>query len=342
MAMRNVLALFGSTLFAANGWADAPHLDDALVAKSFPMTTSVYVEIGGKPVLERYFPGGGLDVLNDTRSVTKTLVTLAAGLALRDKRLKSLDTPLTDLLKTSSASDPRRREVTLRDAMTMSSALDCDDNEAASPGNEDRMHEQSAWVAWGMNLGLRKDYARDASGRGPFRYCTINAVLAGHAIAAAVGRPIQDYLQTELFGPLGIEKVEWSFSKTGEAMTGGGTRLSTRDLAKLGSLFLNDGKWNGAQILPKGFAATAMTPYRDGNGQRYGLLIWRHAIPTDCGEEPFWYLGGNGGNAVVIVERLKLVAVITRTRYNTDTMWMETGRLLSQYVFNPAACLGTP
>jgi CubicO group peptidase (beta-lactamase class C family) len=319
--------------------ATAP-FDDPDFTKTYPQTTSVYVEIGGTLKVERYFAGGGPDVLNDTRSATKSIVAMAAGIALRDGALNSLDTPLLDLLGKSKVQNdgPLKRAITLRDTLTMSSALDCDDNDEKSPGAEDRMHEQERWVDWGINLPVRADYVRDATGRGPFHYCTINAVLAGHAIGAAVKRPIQDYVQDVLFSPLGIQRAKWSFSPSGEAMTGGGTGLTTRDLAKLGRLVLDKGRWQDKQLIPESAIAEMLTPYREGNGQSYGLLMWRHEIPTACGSEQFWYMGGNGGNAVVIAPRLNLIAVVTRTRYNTQTMWMETGRLLSQTVFPLAPC----
>lgn len=343
--MRWMIAVVAAMMTTLPGpRAGALQFEDPEFNKTFPQTTSVLVDVAGQRKVERYYPGGGPEVLNDTRSVTKSIVALAALLAQRDGALKSLDTPLAELLGTVPYryDGPIKRAITLRDAMTMSSALDCDDNDEKSPGSEDRMHEQTNWVDWGMNLPVRADYVRDASGRGPFHYCTINAVLAGHAIGAAVKRPIQDYVQDALFTPLGIKRAKWSFSPSGEAMTGGGLGLTTRDLAKLGRLLLDKGKWQGKQLLPESFVAEMMTPFRQGNGQSYGLLIWRHAVPTQCGEEQFWYMGGNGGNAVVVAPRLNMVAVVTRTRYNTNTMWMETGRMLGERIFTLIPCKASP
>jgi CubicO group peptidase (beta-lactamase class C family) len=345
MTFLRTIAAFAVAAFLPNASAtealvSSPGFDDPGFVAQFPATTSVLVSIDGKTVLEKYFPAGGPNVLNDTRSVTKTITALAAGLALKDRKLTSLDAPLLALFqgwKTGNDSD-LKRAITLRDALTMSSAFDCDDNDEKSAGAEDRMHEQKEWVSWGLGLPVRADYQRDETGRGPFHYCTINAVLAGHAIGAAVKRPIQDYVQDQLFGPLGITASKWQFSPSGEAMTGGGLRLTTRDLAKLGQLLLDNGRWNGKEILPPAFVGQLLTPYRSGFDQEYGLLIWKHKVPTPCGQETFWYMGGNGGNAVVISQRLKMVAVITRTRYNTGTMWMETGRMLSQHVFPLAPC----
>lgn len=337
-------AIMLSYLPALAGPGVPPSLDEPEFSATFPQTTSLYAEIGGELKVERYFSGGGLETLNDTRSATKTIVALAAGLAMRDGALTSLDVPIADLLGKAPAKGdgPLKRSITLRDAMTMSSALDCDDNDEKSPGAEDRMHEQSNWVDWGMSLPVRQDYLRDASGRGPFHYCTINAVLAGHAVGAAVKRPIQDYVQDALFRPLDIRKTKWSYSKSGEAMTGGGLGLRTRDLARLGRLILDRGKWRGKQLIPEAFIAELLTPYREGNGQSYGLLIWRHEIPGPCGAVRFWYMGGNGGNAVVVAPDLRMVAVVTRTRYNVPTMWMETGRMLSERVFPLAPCPAKP
>jgi len=150
-----------------------------------------------------------------------------------------LDAPafayLTDLAPVA-ATGPLKDAITIEDLLTMSSALDCNDDDRSLPGNEENMYPKPSWARWAVDIPRRADYRRDATGRGPFHSCTAGVFLLGQIVQRAAKQPVDQFIATHLFAPLGIERWEFARSPSGEAMTGGGLRLSSRDLATLARL----------------------------------------------------------------------------------------------------------
>jgi CubicO group peptidase (beta-lactamase class C family) len=322
--------------------APLAHLAEGYQRGEFPKTTSVLVVYRGKLIFERYFGDGGVDVLNNTRSATKSITALAVGQAIDDHAIASVDAPAFGYLadKAPFANDgPLKQAITVEDLLTMSSALACDDNVDASPGNEDRMHEQSDWTRWAVDLPTAPDYRRDTSGRGPFAYCTTGAVLLGQIVQRATRTPVDRYVETRLFEPLGIARWEWAHSPTGEVMTGGGLLLRSRDLAKLAWMLADGGRWSGQPVVSPAWIKAATTAHRKANPQQgYGYLFWQRLYATRCGGVEGWYMAGNGGNAIVVLKDLDAAVVVTRENYNTHGMHQQTVDLLERYVLPALPC----
>jgi CubicO group peptidase (beta-lactamase class C family) len=176
-------------------------------------------------------------------------------------------------------------------------------------------------------------------GRGPFAYCTAGSFLLGQVVQRATRQPLDQYFDSQLFRPLGIRERQWSRSPGGEWMTGGGLRLRSRDLLKLGVLLLDEGRWQGVEIVPAAWVRRMRTVSNVVNdGQSYGMLTWQRRYRTPCGDVSGWYMSGNGGNAVVSVESQRMVAVVTRTHYNQRGMHEQTRRLLEDHVFAALTC----
>jgi CubicO group peptidase (beta-lactamase class C family) len=160
-------------------------LEQAIARGEYPKTTSVLIMRNGDLAYEGYFGEGSQELLNNTRSATKFMTTLALGAAIGDHAIPSQQVRafayLSDLTPFQNDT-PAKDAITLKDMLTMSSALDCDDNDDNSPGNEDNMHSQTNWTRWAVDLPTMQGYSRDASGLGPWRYCTTNAFLLGQII----------------------------------------------------------------------------------------------------------------------------------------------------------------
>ena len=313
----------------------------ALTRGDAPKTTSILVMRSGAIAYEQYFGVATPETLHDTRSATKSLTALAVGIAIGRNVLPGVSTPafpyLQDLRPANDG--PTKESITLEDFLTMSSALDCDDNDGKSPGNEENMYPLPVWTRWAVDLPVRGDYQRDATGRGPFHYCTAGTVLLGQIIQRAAKQPIDQFMGENLFKPLGIERWEFARSPTGEAMTGGGLRLRTRDLATLAELVRQGGKWGPAQIVPAGFVSAAVTVHRNAfPGQDYGYLFWHRTYATSCGSFSGWFMGGNGGNAILVFADLQAVVVVTRMNYSTKGMHQQTTRLLEEQILPALAC----
>jgi CubicO group peptidase (beta-lactamase class C family) len=182
-------------------------------------------------------------------------------------------------------------------------------------------------------------YARDDFGLGAWRYCTINAVLAGQVIQRAERVTFDRYVERRLFAPLGITRWDWPKSPTGEIMTGGGLRLTTRDIGKIAAMMANNGRWQGHQILPKSWIDAMLTVRRAPRpDQNYGYFIFQGNYRTACGPMPAWYMAGNGGSQVLILRNLHAAIVVTRAAYNMRGTSFQTVDLIEKYLLPLLPC----
>jgi CubicO group peptidase (beta-lactamase class C family) len=317
-------------------------LKDAVAGGDFPKTTSVLVVRDGKLVYEEYFSEGGREVLNDTRSATKSITSLAIGVAIGTGALPSQSAPAfsyLDDLRPFQNDSPDKEAITIEDLLTMSSALDCNDDDDKSPGNEDNMHPQPNWSRWAVDLPTMEGYRRDSSGLGPWRYCTTGAFLLGQIVRRATHTRADRYIEQKILAPLGVSEWQWPYSPSNETMTGGGLRLRSRDLAKIAAMLIDGGRWKGKQIVAKSWVDSTLSIHRKAySDSNYGYFFWQRDYDTPCGPKSGWYMAGNGGNAIVMFRDLRAAVVVTRTNYNTRGMHEQTTDLLQRYVLPALAC----
>jgi CubicO group peptidase (beta-lactamase class C family) len=335
---------------AGDGWnvvapRDAAALDalgDAIAHGEAPKTNAVLIVRHGNLVYERYFNEGSADLLNDTRSATKSITALAVGGAIADGAIPSANAHALDFLadlRPFANDTPDKDAITIRDLLTMSSAFDCNDDDDKSPGNEDNMHPQPNWTRWAVDLPTMPGYKRDETGFGPWRYCTTGAFLLGQIVQRATREPVDKYIERRILAPLGIARWDWPKSPSGEIMTGGGLRLTARDLAKIAWMLVGKGQWNGKQIISASWVEAALSPYRQANADHhYGYLFWQYDYRTRCGSVSGWYMAGNGGNAIVVLKDLDAAVVIARANYNTHGMHQQTTDLMEKYVLPSLMC----
>ncbi|MEM7080171.1 MAG: serine hydrolase [Pseudomonadota bacterium] len=313
-------------------------IERSMAAEEYRQVTSLLAERGGEIVYEAYWGVGGPQVLNDTRSATKSLTAMAVGAALQDGHLRDVQQPLVSFFAQERPyrfNHPLKEAITLADLLSMSSALDCNDNVWESPGNEEHMYPARRWTYFVLDLPVKEDYRRDADGRGPFSYCTAGTFILGQIVERATGMRIDRYMTQRLFQPLGITNVKWDSSPSGEIQTGGGTEFSSRDLVKLGRLVLDGGVHEGNSLLSRAWIDTMLHPHVDAGGdQRYGYQWWEKSLACADGEVEAWLMMGNGGNKVALFESLDLVLVATSTLYGTAGMHQQTERLVAQYLAN--------
>jgi CubicO group peptidase (beta-lactamase class C family) len=316
-------------------------MENAIRSGQFRKITSVLIARDGKLVYEAYFDGTDAGTLRDTRSVTKTVTGMLAGIAIEQGRLPGLHARILkffpDLLPVRNP-DPRKDSITVDDFLTMSSALDCNDWEDSSPGNEERMYAEKDWLRFALDLPIRKSssVATDQKGSGHdrrFGYCTAGVFTLGAVLTRATGMPVEKFAARHLFGPLGIEMVEWQFSPCGRAMTGGGLRLRSRDLLKLGQLYADGGVRGGRRVVPESWVKRSVRPHaRVDDVTGYGYLWWLRSFGAGEKRYAAYWMSGNGGNKVAVFPELKMVVVITSTNYNTRGMHEQTERLLTEFI----------
>jgi CubicO group peptidase (beta-lactamase class C family) len=315
-------------------------METAIAGDKAPDTTSVLIARDGRLVYERYFGTGGRDVLNDTRSATKSVTALLVGAAVDRKLIDGAQSrvyahfPGRQWLNP----DPRKERFTVEDLLTMSSQWECDDDNQFSAGNEERMYLSEDWTQFALDLPI-KGYApwtkrpEDSPHGRAFAYCTAGSFLLGAMLERVSGQSFATFARNALEAPLGITESQWQRSSEGVGMGGGGTRYRSRDLAKLGQLLIDGGRWNGKQVISADWIRAMTTVHAQARDDAdYGYLLWRFRFDVRGTQREAWAMSGNGGNYVFVVPSERLVAVITRTRYNQRDMHAQSQRLMSDYI----------
>jgi CubicO group peptidase (beta-lactamase class C family) len=298
---------------------------DQLVASN-AIVHGILVVRGGKLVFERYFSGADeindrqianadfdADTLHDQKSVSKSVASLALGIAIDRGLIRSVDEPIFSFFpELSDLRSSEKERIRLSHLLTMSMGLKWVEA-TPSTGNEDndeaRMHMASDPCRYVLGLPVTAPAGQK------FFYNTGALTLVSAVIRRAVGRPLDEFARETLFEPLGITRFEWTRVK-GDTDAGGGLRLRPRDMARIGQLVLGGGRWNGRQIVSKAWIEAAVTPRLEATGPYfYGYLWWLGRSVYD-GREMHWIAAlGRGGQSIRIVPDLDLVVVVTAGYY---------------------------
>ncbi|MXP32785.1 serine hydrolase [Erythrobacter jejuensis] len=324
-------------------------IDTKVEAGEFNRTTSILLTRGDQVLHESYYDEGGAGALRNTRSVTKTVTGMLVGIAVARGALPGADAKVLDYFPfTPDNPDPRKSAMTVEDLLTMSGPLECNDSNPWSRGNEERMYTIEDWPRFFLDLPIRgfpawQPKPADSPYGRAFSYCTAGVSTLGAVIESATGEQLEDYANTHLFAPLGIDTTEWQFSPLGLAQGGGGLGLSSRSLEKLGRLYLDGGKVGDQQIVPADWVAASIAPKAsvpDQEGVEYGYLWWQRSYSHDGKSYRGASMSGNGGNKVIIIPELDLVAVITTTNFGQGNAHQVSDRLFEEHLLPLAVAAG--
>lgn len=312
-------------------------MERAIDSGEFKKITAILIARRGRLAYEHYFEGDAA-TLRNTRSATKTVTGMLVGLAIEKRFLPGVDTRVLQLFPDMQVKnpDPRKDRITVEDLLTMSSAMDCNDDQEDSPGNEDHMYPTSDWVKFTLDLPVRKEAPEKPEDRPygrHFSYCTAGVTTLAAVLERATHSTVPEFAKKNLFDPLGIQELKWQFSPSGLAMTGGGLDLTGRELLKLGQLYADGGVWHGRRVIPAQWVKDSIRPHaRVDPKTEYGYLWWLKGFSSGGKTFPAYCMLGNGGNKVAVFPRSEMVVVITSTNYNTRGMHQQTDRLLEQYI----------
>src|ERR1700722_11722649 len=316
-------------------------LETAIRSGEFNKIGSVLIARHGKLAYEGYFDGDAA-TLRDTRSATKSITDILIGIAIEEHKLSGVDAKVLALLPEHARRvqnpDQRKAAITVEDFLTMSSPLECDDWNDASGGNEERMYLVEDWAQFILDLPIRGRMRVGERAEAPpygryFSYCTGGVFTLSEVLAKATEVRTDRYAQEKLFQPLGITNVEWVYSPLNVPQTGGGLRLTSRDLLKFAQLYLNGGEWQGKRLVSEAWGHLSTQPHaRIDEATEYGYLWWLKSFKSGEKSYPAFFMSGNGGNKVVAIPALDLAVVITSTNYNTHGMHEQTEKILTDYV----------
>lgn len=247
--------------------------------------------------------------LHSLQSVTKTITSVIIGVASARNEFPDLSTPVLHFFDTTQVKniDDRKRRMTVRHLLTMTSGFDWNENLPYSdPLNDCSVMEASFdWVQYAIDKPMAHEPGQT------FNYNSGSSQLLAFIFRKATGRDIEEYAAKYLFSPLGISQFFWKRIPTGLCDTEGGLYLAATDLAKIYYLFLMDGNWNGQQVVTKEWVKASVTPaITVGRGVKYGYKWWLHEYGADNSKYA-WTGSGFGGQWPIIIPEYGIVAVFT-------------------------------
>jgi CubicO group peptidase (beta-lactamase class C family) len=305
---------------------------DTIVPERYPQVRSLLVVRHGYLVYERYWQGFDAADGQELHSVTKSIISALVGIAVGEGHLQGLDQTVGELLAAHlpKHADPRLGAVTVQQLLTMTGGLAGDVQAEGGDGRlSTRLFQSRDWVAHILGRRLVADPGTS------FAYSNASFHLLSAIVADATGQSTLAFARARLFGPLGIQSdnvfeplagqpptpaqvqayqraaVAWPRDPQGYHFGFGESKLPARDLAKLGYLYLNGGRWNGTQVVPAAYVRASTQPHsnlpRLGPGGGYGYGWWTTSVDL----HPSFAAVGIGGQRILVIPDLDLVVVTT-------------------------------
>jgi CubicO group peptidase (beta-lactamase class C family) len=272
---------------------------DSFLAKK---RTQAFIVIQNDNILyEQYFNGASRNSIVTSFSTAKSFTSALIGIAISEGHVHSVDDPITDYLPELTERDPAFANITIRDLLMMSSGI----RYAEFPfvnGDDAKTYYYPDL----RQLALEETRIIGAPGE-EFHYNNYHPLLLGMILERATGTSVANYLQEKIWDPIGMEYAgSWSLDEAGFEKMESGINASAIDFAKFGRLFLDEGRWNGVQVVPPAWVAESTQADRSvdyanyyyddfifANGQGYYKYMW-WGIQRDQQTYDFMALGNHG------------------------------------------------
>lgn len=287
-----------------------------IIAGEYPNVHSVLIIKDGKLVFEEYFYEQNKNKLHELRSATKSFVSALTGIAIEQGFIKSKNETVLSyfpeyIFQHNSAA---KRSITIENLLTNQTGLDCDVSNPTSEGNETTMNNTDDWIKFTLDLPM----IDSAGGKG--MYCSGNPITLCGIIEKTTKQPLHQFAAQYLFKPLGIENYAWNFKPDKSSVeTFCQVYLTSRDMAKFGLLYLDQGNWNGQQVVSKDWVQQSLAKHSVVQGLDYGYLWWTKYFDADGTRYYAKGAQGNGGQKIYIWQDQNMVTVITGGNYNTQS-----------------------
>lgn len=268
-------------------------------------TQSVVVVRDGAIVAEWYADGADEESWTASWSMAKSVTSALIGIAIEDGLIPGVDEPMTTWFPAwaEHPADPRA-DITLEHVLHMSSGLDWDeiyeDGDIAASEVATMVTSQPDQLAYAAGRPAENEPGTVWS------YSSGDTMLLSAVIEQATGMPAHEYAQQELFDPIGMAQVDWWSDAEGNTLTYCCLDTTSRDFARFGLLYLNEGRWGDEQVVPDGWVADSVVPTPPSEGQ-YGYQWWLddlEGVPEDL-----FNASGHDGQWIFVIPSLDLVVV---------------------------------
>jgi CubicO group peptidase (beta-lactamase class C family) len=293
-----------------------------ILSGKIPEVHSLLVVRHGKLLLEEYFNGHKAEDPNPLYSCTKSVFSTLCGIA-QDQGLINVDQKIYDLYpeyRSKKGWTSEKDALTVGMLLSMTSGLDCNDAGAWNSTCGVAMGPAPDWVDFCFGLPLIHPPGT------AWQYNGSCLTLLSNLISKKSGMNFSNYAQEYLLGPLGIEGNTWVTGPNEVAKVDTGLSWKSRDMAKLGLLYMNKGKWEGKRIVSEAWvkdATSSHAPLGQAFGHDYGYLWHIKRMPWKDRTVSVFFANGYQGQAVFVSPDADLICVVTAARSSDDIYSME-------------------
>ncbi|MGY5879972.1 MAG: serine hydrolase [Candidatus Thorarchaeota archaeon] len=286
---------------------------------------SVIVVKNGYIVYERYYNYWSQYMAHTIQSCTKSFMSALIGIAIDKGYIDNVSQRVIDFFPNYTIDnwDSRKENITLYHLLTMSSGLEFHEVDIpySEPENDLFAMYRSSDM-WQYVLDRPMEY-------NPGEHWSYNSggiELLGGIIEHTTGYSVPDFAEEFLFGPIGIDYFTWwRVPASGQYGCGGGLNLKPRDMARFGYLYLNNGNWNGTQVVSSNWVNVSTPPrYDAGSWYNYGYTWWSVHNTT------FYEATGHYEQKIFVLPEQDIVVVFTGDIQDED--WHPTDYFVMEYI----------
>jgi CubicO group peptidase (beta-lactamase class C family) len=294
---------------------------------------SVLLVKNGKLILEEYFYGYDRDTKHIMYSASKSITSILVGIAMDQKMIPNVDQKAYAFLPEYNGTKwvNQKYDITLKHVLTMSAGIDWVDWKYP---HHDARNSTGAMARSGdwIKFVLDRDLLEPPGQR--FNYSDGLTMLLGVIVKNTTGIYADEFAEKSLFSPLGISDYSWRKSPGGSVITAWGLSLKPRDMAKIGYLFLRQGKWNDRQIISQKWVNESTKPHMTdvALGSGYGYQWWCGKTNINNQVIEVYYAAGMGGQYIFVCPSLYLVAVITSSTIGNPLGELRPQAMMTDYI----------
>lgn len=288
----------------------------------FYLGKSMLVFRNGKLVAEAY-PGDPDDInrIDNIKSATKSFTGILACIALQEGFLDSLSQRFSDIYPEYFTDRPELADITLEQALTMKTGF--------ARGNKDFGYD-FFFTENTVEFALSSPWLYKPGQT--FYYTDVNPQLVSFAIQKRYGKSMEEFARDYLFEPLGINKWYWQAGLDGVSYGSANLNLRPRDMARFGQMLLQNGNWEGVQIIDSSWVAAATGIQVQLDYWAYGYYFWINPV-----EKVYW-AAGHGGQTIFVAPNKNLLVVLTAWPYVMDSEPWKDNFEFSLYKLVLASC----
>jgi CubicO group peptidase (beta-lactamase class C family) len=323
-------------------------LSEMIDAGDYEDIQSLLIVRDGHMAVENYYQGYNRHLLHFTASVTKSITSLLMGIAIDQGYLDGIDQGVLNKTipelfpeyQTIIDEDPLKQNLLFRHLLTMSSGLEWDENTHpfTDPGND---FYQAYHSADSISYVLQKPVMDDPGTI--FHNNSGLSLILSHILYNNTGMHVDEFAEVNLFEPLGINYYQWDQIDDGLTDTAGGLDLRPYDLAKIGYLYVNGGRWNNQQIVSQRWINESTNPWIEtqtiddfDRTAYYGFQWWLlplEGLPGIMPQENDIYMAwGKYGQFIFAIPSLDMVVVISSDNEETDEFLMGIFSILYDHI----------